>query len=339
MIEMIKTLCFLSGISGREDEVRNYIISKIEGFCEYKVDNLGNIIAYKKGRNPAKNKVLIDAHMDEVGFIVTGVDKSGLVKFANVGGVDTKVFLGRSVTIGKTRIPGVFGIKPIHLTDKDKEDIIPSSDELYIDIGAASREEALEAVSPGDDICFEKDFVEFGDGFICSKAIDDRAGCAIMIDLIRSELEYDCIFSFSVQEEIGTRGAAASAFTAAPDYAIVVETTTAADICGTEGEDRVCVCGEGGAVSFMDRSTVYNPDLYKRALDIAREKGIKAQTKTRVAGGNDAGAIHKSRGGVKVVTVSVPTRYLHSPGCVCKYEDILSSRDLIKALAEDMAQC
>ncbi|MBR6701804.1 MAG: M42 family peptidase, partial [Clostridia bacterium] len=132
--------------------------------------------------------------------------------------------------------------------------------------------------------------------------------------------------------------AAVSAFTVNPDYAIVLETTTAADISGVKGEERVCVCGNGGAISFMDRATVYDIDLYRKALDVARNNNIKAQTKTRVAGGNDAGAIHKSRGGVKVLTISVPTRYLHSPCCVCKYEDIESVRDLAKAMITELAQ-
>ena len=339
MLDTLRTLCNLNGISGREDSVRDYIISQIKDYCEYSVDPLGNLIAFKKGKKEAKNIVMIDAHMDEVGMIVTGIDNDGFIKFAKVGGIDSKVIIGRSVRIGEKNIPGVLGIKPIHLIKKSDEEKIPSDDEMYIDIGAKDKESAMKLVSLGDEIHFESEFIEFGDGFIKSKALDDRVGCAIMINLIRSDLEYDCRFSFSVQEEIGTRGAMASAFTVAPDYSVVVETTTAADISGVEGSDRVCICGEGGAVSFMDRSTVYNHDMYLKAMKIASDKGIKAQTKTRVAGGNNAGAIHKSRGGVSVVTISVPCRYLHSPCCVCKYSDIESSRNLIKALAEDLAQC
>jgi endoglucanase len=338
MLEILKDLCNLPGISGREDKVRDYIISKIDGYCEYETDPLGNLIAFKKGAKTPKNKIMLDAHTDEVGMIVTGIDSDGFIKFANVGGVETAVIIGRNVRIGEKNIPGVLGIKPIHLIEKDEEQMLPKKDDLYIDIGAKSKEEALSLVSLGEEIHFESEFIEFGDGFIKSKAIDDRAGCAVMIDLIRSELEYDCWFSFSVQEEIGTRGAAVSAFTVNPDYAIVLETTTAADISGVKGEERVCVCGNGGAISFMDRATVYDIDLYRKALDVARSNNIKAQTKTRVAGGNDAGAIHKSRGGVKVLTISVPTRYLHSPCCVCKYEDIESVRDLAKAMITELAQ-
>ncbi|MBR5113388.1 MAG: M42 family peptidase [Clostridia bacterium] len=338
MLEILKELCSLPGISGREDKVRDYIISKIDGFCEYEVDPLGNLIAFKKGAKTPKNRIMFDAHTDEVGLIVTGVDSDGFIKFTNVGGVETEVIIGRNVRIGEKNIPGVLGIKPVHLIEKDEEQELPKKDDLYIDIGAKTKEEELALVSLGEEIHFESEFIEFGDGFIKSKAIDDRAGCAVMIDLIRSELEYDCYFSFSVQEEVGLRGAGVSSFTVNPDYAIVLESTTAADISGVRGEKRVCVCGNGGAISFMDRATVYDIDLYRKALEVAKANNIKAQTKTRVAGGNDAGSIHKSRGGVKVLTISVPTRYLHSPCCVCKYEDIESVRDLAKAMIAELAQ-
>ncbi len=339
MLDLIKDLCSLSGISGREDSVRDYIIEKIDGYAEYSVDALGNLLVFKKGRNPAKNKVMLDAHMDEVGMIVTGITSQGFIKFEKVGGINSKVIVGRSVRVGENAVNGVIGIKPIHLVDKDKEDAVPSADELYIDIGAKDKEEAQSVVSLGDAVWFNSDTVEFGNGFIKAKALDDRVGCAILIEMIRSELEYDAWFSFSVQEEIGTRGAQTAAFNIAPDYAIVVETTTAADISGVKDENRVCICGNGGAVSFMDRSTVYSKALFDRAFEIAKEKNILCQPKTLVAGGNDAGAIHKSRGGVKVLTVSVPCRYLHSPSCVIKYGDAEESLKLIKALAEDFASC
>ncbi len=337
MLETLKELCLLPGVSGREDKVRDYIISKIYGFCDYSIDPLGNIIAFKKGKNKAAHKIMLDAHMDEVGLIITGADSDGFLKFANVGGIETDVIIGRSVLIGENNIPGVLGIKPIHLIKKDEEQTLPKSDDLYIDIGASGKEEALSKVSAGEEAHFESDFTEFGNGFIKSKAIDDRAGCTVLIDLIRSELEYDCYFSFSSQEEIGTRGAKVSSYTIDPEYAIVLESTTAADISSVKGTERVCVCGEGGAVSFMDRATVYDISLYRRTLEVAAEKSIKAQPKTRVAGGNDAGAIHKSRSGVKTITISVPTRYIHSPSCVCKYDDIVQVRNLAEAMISELA--
>lgn len=337
MLELIKELSSLSGISGRENAVRDFIISQIKDYAEYSVDALGNLIVFKKGRKPANHKVMIDAHMDEVGFIITSVTSEGFLRFAKVGGINTGVLTGRRIKVGEKGVSGVFGIKPIHLVDKSDENKLPDADDLYIDIGAKNKEEAEKYVRPGDSAWFDSEFVCFGDGFIKSKALDDRVGCAILIELIRGELEYDTWFSFSVQEEIGTRGAAVSAFGIAPEYAIVVETTTAADISGVKGEKRVCICGEGGTVSFMDRSTLYSKELFDRAFELAEKKNIRCQVKTTVAGGNDAGAIHKSRAGVKTLTVSVPCRYLHSPACVIKYDDAVSSLELIKALAEDFA--
>lgn len=338
MLEMIKELCALPGISGRESAVREYIVEKIKDYAEYSVDPLGNLIVFKKGKNPAKNKVMLDAHMDEVGLIITAITAEGFLRFTKVGGIDTRVMIGRTVKVGDKAVNGVIGIKPVHLVEKSAEADIPKADDLYIDIGAKSKEEAAEYIRLGDSAWFAGDFVQFGNGFVKSKALDDRAGCAILIEMIRSELEYDAWFSFSVQEEIGTRGAQASAFTIAPDYAIVVETTTAADISGVKDEKRVCLCGKGGAVSFMDRSTLYNRELFDKAFEVAEREGIACQPKTLVAGGNDAGAIHKSRGGVKVLTVSVPCRYLHSPGCVIKYSDAEESLKLIKAMAEEFAE-
>lgn len=338
MLEMIKELCTLSGISGRESAVREYIIEKIKDYAEYSVDPLGNLLVFKKGKNSAKNKVMLDAHMDEVGLIITAITSEGYLRFAKVGGVDTRVIIGRPVKVGDKAVNGVIGIKPVHIVEKSAQSDIPKADDLYIDIGAKSKEEAETLVRLGDAAWFAGDFTEFGNGFIKSKALDDRVGCAILVEMIRSELEYDAWFSFSVQEEIGTRGAQTSAFTLAPDYAIVVETTTAADISGVKDEKRVCICGKGGAVSFMDRRTIYSRELFDKAFETAEKNGIICQPKTLVAGGNDAGAIHKSRGGVKVLTVSVPCRYLHSPSCVIKYSDVEESLKLIKAMAEEFAK-
>ncbi|MBR4765195.1 MAG: M42 family metallopeptidase [Clostridia bacterium] len=335
--ESVEKLSTLSGISGRENAVRDYIISEIKDIAEYKVDPLGNVIVFKKGKRPPKNKVMLDAHMDEVGFIVTYVTDDGLLKFSNVGGINTKVFVGKTVKVGSDGITGVVGIVPIHLTDSDKKRDIPDKDSLYIDIGASSKEDALKHVRPGDSICFDSDYVEFGENYVKCKALDDRVGCAILLEMIKSELEYDMYFSFSVQEEIGLRGAAVSSFEIAPDYAICVETTTASDIPGVENEKRVCLLGDGAVVSFMDRSTVYNKELFDRAFEIAKEYSVRIQTKTVVAGGNNAGAIHKSRGGVKILTVSVPCRYLHSPSCVINWNDAEESRKIIELLSSEFA--
>lgn len=334
MLENLKKLCCLNGVSGNEDEVRDYIISQIEGFCEYHIDNIGNIIAFKKGKKTPKNKVLISAHTDEVGMIVTHINSDGTLKISTVGGVDARVIFGRQVLVGDKKIVGVIGSKAVHNLSPEEKDLAVKSDKLYIDIGAENKEQAESYVCLGDCVCFKSDFIEFGDGFLKAKAIDDRAGCAIMLDLIRSELECDTFFSFVTQEELGLRGAKVAAFTVDPDIAIVLEATTAADIPSVSGDKRVCELGKGAVVTFMDKSTIYNKTLYKLAFETAEENSIPCQTKSIVAGGNDSGAIHLSRGGVKTIAISVPCRYLHSPSCVIKKSDFEAVNNLTKAVLE-----
>ena len=277
MFDILRKLCSVGGVSGREEKVRDLIISEIEGYADYKIDALGNLLVHKKGKKPAKNKVMFDAHMDEVGMIVTYLSDDGTLKFSAVGGVDARVYLGRSVKVGDGGVSGVIGLKPIHMLSKEEELDMPKADEMYIDIGASSKEEAQKLVSPGDTVIFDSGLNEFGDGFLQGRALDDRVGCAVMISMIKNELEYDADFSFSVQEEIGTRGAAAAAFNLRPDYAVVLETTTAADIPGVENEKRVCALGEGAVVGFMDKGTIYDRDLYELAFRIAEENNIKRQ--------------------------------------------------------------
>ncbi len=335
MFDTLRDLCLLDGVSGDEKKVRDYIISRIEGKCEYRVDPMGNILAFKKGKGEAKNKVMISAHMDEVGFIVTYICDNGCLKFTSVGGVDPKVAVGRTVKVGN--VTGVIGNKVLHLSKGDDSKTVPALDKLYIDIGADSKEEAEKFVSIGDRVYFLSDFTEFGENKIKAKAIDDRFGCAVMIKLIESDLPYDCSFAFLVQEEVGCRGAGPAVFSLRPDYAIVLEATTASDIAFVEKENRVCCQGEGAVVSFMDRSTVYDTELFKGAFRTAREKGIKIQPKTTVAGGNDAGTIHKSCEGVRTIAISLPCRYIHSGTSVGDKEDMKECFALAKALYEEYA--
>jgi len=338
ILQHIETLCALRGPSGREDAVRTFLLKTIGDKAECKTDALGNLLVHKKGKSRAKKRVMLAAHMDEVGFIITGITEEGLLKFSTVGGIDTAVLLGRAVRVGDAAIPGVIGVKPIHFLEGDQREKLPDAADLYIDIGAENKEAAEKLpLAPGDMGSFDSEIVPFGEGFLKGRALDDRAGCAILLEMILNEQPFDLDIAFTVQEEVGLRGASAAAFTLAPDCAIVVETTTAADLPEIEGEKRVCVLGEGAAVSFMDRSTVYNNGLYRHALARAAEKGIPVQPKTQVAGGNDAGVIHQSRAGVKTLTVSLPCRYLHSASCVIQEKDIQSVYDLVRQLAADFA--
>lgn len=334
MTDMLRELCLLDGISGDEGAVRDHIISRIGDKAEVTVDDLGNVIAFVKGKSSPKNKVMVSAHMDEVGMIVTYINPDGTVRVAPVGGIDPRVVFGRRVRIGKAGIYGAAGGKAVHnLSAEERKKSVPF-DKLVIDIGCDSREETEKLVSMGDSVRFVSDFTEYGDGYVKCKAIDDRAGCAIMLRLIDEGVNCDTYFTFVVQEEIGLRGATCAAYTVAPDYAVVLEATTAADIPSASGADRVCELGKGPVVSFMDRHTMYDKELYRLAFDVAAENGLPCQTKTRVAGGNDAGAIHVSRGGVRTCAVSLPCRYLHSPSCVIKREDFENAYTLTKLMLD-----
>lgn len=335
-IELLKKLCLINGTSGDEGRVRDFIISEIKNHCEYSVDPLGNIIAVKKGRSPAKNKVMVSAHMDEVGMIVTSIKSDGTLTLSPVGGIDARVAAGRPVRVGDKDIVGVIGSKAVHNLSADEKKSAPKFSGLYADIGTTDKEASEKLVSLGDRVHFASDFSEFGDGFVKGKAIDDRFGCLVMIELIRSELPYDCTFTFVVQEEVGLRGSRTAAYTVDPQFALVLESTTAADIPLASGEKRCCELGKGAVVSYMDRSTIYDKELYKLSKDTAEELHIGWQTKTMVAGGNDSGAIHISRGGVRTMAISAPCRYLHSPCCVVKVSDLEDCQKLASAMLKKM---
>jgi putative aminopeptidase FrvX len=334
--ELLKRLCTARGVSGSEAEVRDIILNEIKPYAtSVEISPLGNLIAFKKGAKRPKTRLMLNAHMDEVGLIVTHITDEGLLKFTPVGGIDRRVLCGKAVTVGND-VSGVIGAKPIHLLENDeKEKSIPVKN-LYIDIGAADKSEAEEYITLGDIVSFDSLF-DTAHGMIKSRALDDRAGCAILIDMIQHDLEYDMAFVFAVQEEIGLRGSRTAAFAVDPQAAIVVESTTAADVAGVDKERQVCRVGSGAVISFMDKSTIYDKEYYKMAFEAAEKIGVKCQAKQAVAGGNDAGAIHVSRGGVRTIAVSLPCRYLHSAVGMIAQGDFVSAQKLVFELAARIA--
>lgn len=332
----IKKLCKLDGISGRENEVREEILNDIKPICDsIEVDTMGNIIAFKKGKQTPKNKIMLSAHMDEVGFIVTAVTDDGYLKFGTVGGINSKVINGRRVKVGDKKIVGIIGTKPVHQQNEDERSTAVEIKSLTIDIGAKDKEDALKYVSLGDSVTFEGvEYTELGENSIMARAIDDRAGCAILIEIMKSEPMYDAYYLFCVQEEVGLNGAKTAAYTINPDISIVVETTASGDVAEVTDYNRVSVVGGGAVITYMDMSTIYDKQLYDLAFRLSEEKGIKAQTKTMIAGGNDAGAIHISRGGVKTVAVSIPGKYIHSAASVVSKADVEASFEMTKALLD-----
>lgn len=336
MLDTVKTLCALFGPSGCEDEVRNYLRKEAEPYAdEIMEDTAGNLLVFRRGRKQTRRTVMLAAHMDEVGVIVRNISEDGFLGFDFVGGVDRRVVIGKKVYLGDRRIPGIIGMKPIHLTTKDEREKIPKVNKLYIDIGAENREAAERCVEIGTYGCFGGGCTELGDGFVRMKAIDDRIGCAILLEKLKEkELPVDTWFAFTVQEEVGCRGAFGAAFRIKPQLALVVEGTTAADSPQSEGAARVCMPGQGPVIPFMDGGAIYDRRMFELLRDLADEKQIKWQTKTRIAGGTDAQAIQRSAGGCRVGAVSAAVRYIHSPSSVGNIHDFEAMKVLVDAFLE-----
>ena len=339
LLENLKALCALDGVSGDEDRVRDFIRRQAEPWAEtVRTDALGNLIVHKRGRKPAGNKLLLCAHMDEVGLIVTRATEDGFLRFDFVGGVDRRVALGKPVVLGPNKIPGVIGMKAIHMLSAEERKKVPKTEALYLDIGAADKEEALSKVPLGTYGAFVGEPEELGDGLLKAKAIDDRVGCAILLELLKEDLPLDVTFAFTAQEEVGTRGAFGAAFSVTPEVALVLETTTAADLPGVEGARRVCAPGRGPVISYMDGGTIYDRSLFETLRRLAEERQIPWQVKEYIAGGNDARTIQRSKAGVRVAALSAAVRYLHAPASVGSIRDFGQMLTLTRAFLEHAAQ-
>ncbi len=332
---MLKKLTAAFGPSGCEDEVRELILKEITPCCDsVRVDRMGNIIAFKKGKDSSK-KFLADAHMDEVGLIVKGITEEGNLKFEQVGGIDDRMLPGKRVVCGENRVPGVIGLKALHLTTADERKNVTKKKDMYIDIGVSSKEEAQELVEVGEYVCFDSDYVEFGDSFIKANAIDDRVGCAILIEMLKNAVPaYDFYAAFTVQEEIGCRGAAVVARAVMPDFAIALEATICADCEGVPDHLRVTKSGEGVTFSLMENSSVANEQMLDFAKKIGTEEGISWQVKKTGSGGNNAGSYQVAGCGARTLAMAVPCKYLHSPACVISKKDFDSAKALAIKICE-----
>ena len=321
---LLKELTQINGVAGNEQKVRDFIIEHIKPYADdVIVDSMGSVIAYKKGAAHSGKTVMICAHMDEVGFIVSDITEKGFIKFKQVGGVDERILLTQRVVIEneKNSVSGVMGIKAVHLQSKSERSNVVAMDNMYIDIGAKDKSDAKKYVSKGDYIAFDSDYTEFGDGFVKAKALDDRVGCAIMLELIKNTYKNDIYFCFSTQEEVGLRGSRVIAHRLNADIAIVLESTTAADVPFTDDYLHCSTVGEGPVI-IMDRASYSNKRLNRFVCDIAENNNIKYQFKRTINGGNDAGGIQATSSPVRVCAISLPCRYIHSPVSTAKLSDI-----------------
>ena len=339
MKETLLSLCLLPGVSSHEDAVRDYIREQVTPYAdEIQEDAMGNLLVHVRGKKPEEpgKKVLLAAHMDEVGVIVTDITEDGYLKFDFVGGVDRRVVLGKKVILGDKAVHGIIGLKAIHMTQGEERSKVPPLKSLYIDIGVSSKAEAEKLVSPGDVGTFPTWSLEFGAGWLMAKAIDDRVGCTVMLELIRRGLPRDAWFAFTVQEEVGCRGSQTAAWRLQPDYALILEGTTAADLPSQSGGDKVCCPGKGPVIPFMDGGSIYDPGLFKKLTALADARGIPWQTKTKISGGTDASSIQRSGAGARVAAISAAVRNIHSPSCVICLEDMHRICDLACAFLEEL---
>lgn len=335
MLQTLKELCALNGVSGFEDEVRDYIRKKAGPYArEIREDVNGNLLVFCKGKDTNGKIRMLCAHMDEVGVMVTAITDEGYLKFDFVGSVDRRVMLGRRIFLGKARIPGVIGLKAYHLLTEEERKNIPKQTELHIDIGASCKEEAEDLISLGEYGAFECTGEEFGDGFFKAKALDDRIGCAVLLRLMEEGPAADTWFVFTVQEEVGTRGAFGAAFALKPDYALTVEGTTAADFPSTAPHKQVCTPGKGAVLVAMDGGTIYDRELFQRLREYAEEKEIPWQMKRFISGGTDAKAIQRSREGVRTAGIAAAVRYIHTSAGVFCLRDLEALADLARGFIE-----
>lgn len=329
----LRQLSELHGVSGDERRVRQRIEAAIRDHVDaLRVDSMGNLLTLKKARGGQRRRalrVMLDAHMDEVGFIVVGHSGDGGLKFRAVGSVDPRVLPGKVVSVGSDRIPGVIGVHPIHLTE-DTDGVRPI-DSLVIDIGASSKEQAAGAAPPGTYVAFSTRYRALGGGKASGKAFDDRAGCAVLIALLQGpRLPVDVLAAFTVQEEVGLRGARVAAYALKPDVAIALDATPANDLPSMEDRSPNTRLEAGPAIYVLTRSDVSDPRLVRHLLSVGEKRGIPHQIRQPGAGGTDAAAISRARSGVPTVSVSTPCRYIHAPVSVLSLADLKNSVNLVR---------
>jgi len=328
---LLKRITEAAGVAGDEYEVRSVIKEELANYnLSMKTDVLGNLI-YSQNENAPGPRVMLAAHMDEIGLMIVQIENSGLLYFKPVGGIDPRVLVAKVVRVGKKKLPGVIGAKAIHLQKPEERQVPLPLEALYIDIGAKSKEDAEKVVSVGDYAVFDTEYETFGDGFAKGKSFDDRIGCAVLTEVMKEKFNIPVYGVFTVSEEIGLRGAGVAAYAIDPQLAISLEGTTAHDVSDVEDHLVSTRCGAGPSLTFMDRSVISDRKLIALAAKTAESLGIPYQYKNTATGGNDSGKINQTRGGVPTIEISVPTRYCHSPISVIHLEDYKNTIALVKA--------
>ncbi len=336
-MKLLQELCEAHGIPGREEAIRALVARELKPIAdEFKIDALGNVIALKKGsgRGP---KVMIAAHMDEIGFLVTHVDdKNGFLRIDPVGGFDPRVLMAQRVVVHgeKGDLAGIIGSKPIHILNEEERKKLLEIKDLFIDLGLPASE-VKKRVSVGDFVTLQQDFIQIGNLVSC-KALDDRVGVYVMIEAVRRVKKHtaDIYAVATTQEEVGVRGARVSSFNVAPDIGVALDVTVASDVPGAKEHEHVTALGGGTAIKVKDSMSISHPKLVRKMREIAEKKKISYQLEILPRGGTDAAAIQMTREGVASITISIPTRYLHSVVEAAHVDDIEASIALLASFLE-----
>lgn len=328
-LKLLEKLCNAIAVSGEEGEARKIVLAEINDYAdEVKVDALGSVLATKRGRGAKRVKVMLDAHMDEVGLMIVAEDGEGIYRFETVGGIDVRHLIGKQVYVGKERTPGVIGGKPVHLMEPGERTRKAPIDSLRIDLGPAGKAKV------GDRAGFATKFRRAGPS-IMAKAIDDRIGVATAIELFKSAPpNVDLCAAFTVQEEIGLRGAKVAAQYFNPDLAIAIDSTPANDLPDFDGNENAAYntkLGLGPAIYIADGATLHDPRLVRFLQTVAASEGIPHQLRQPGGGGTDSAAIQRALAGIPAVSVSVPHRYTHSPVSLARVDDWKHTLSLLHA--------
>jgi putative aminopeptidase FrvX len=334
--ENLEKLSNACGVTGREEEVRNLLIKLMKPYAdELTVDRLENVIAIKKGKK-SKPKVMLAAHMDEVGLMVKTVTKEGFLQFAKMGGIDDRILLAQKVIVHTQKGPlqGIVGSKPPHIQKEEERKKVVTYDKLFIDIGAENQKDAAKmGVKVGDPVSFDVKYAKIGKDVVMGKAFDDRAGCAVMIETLKQLESIECtVYAVgTVQEEVGLRGAATATFGVDPDIGVALDVTVAGDVPGVSEFETSLKMGAGPVLTVADSGLITNPKILRLLLDAAEESKITCQLETGLPGSTDAARMSLTRQGVPSGTVSIATRYIHSPVGMLSLKDVENSANLTVA--------
>ncbi len=338
-VPLLKTICELPGVPGHEQKVREKVMTEIKPFVDsIEIDNMGNVIGYKKGKAKSAKKVMVAAHMDEIGFIVTHIDEYGFLRFHTLGGFDPKTLTAQRVIVhGKKDLVGVMGSKPVHVMTQEEKNKVPQTTDYFIDLGMPKKE-VEKWIKPGDTVTRERQLIEMGECVNC-KSLDNRVSVFILIEMLKQlkTFPHDVYAVFTVQEEVGIRGAQAAALKIQPDFGFGLDTTIAYDTPGAKEHEKITGLGNGVAIKVMDSSTICDYRMVRYMKEIADKNRIKWQTEILTAGGTDTAAIQRyTSGGSISGAVSIPTRHIHQVIEMCHKQDIEGGIKLLKTCIESL---